>query len=247
MSKLNSSIKNVLSAIAFVAVTAVTFSGQAKAITIAGSSSGTWINPEAGPDNPYPVFSGVGTNIFQWGDPNGFETGSNELSFSGNSFSTTNDSLFKLGDLTYFNGTTLEGSQVDSVSLETTVSITVPSLLDQNFTSKLNIFTTLNTGDPQLDADSIFFPNSFSNPIFNLNGTQTKIEIVGFSKDGGTTTLSELRVLEGNRDQASIYAKFVTVPEPSYTGVHLLVFSSLGGAYVLKHKLRQKKLVANKD
>lgn len=245
MFQLNLSVRNVLSTIV-VTVTAVSWSAQAQAITIAGSSNGTWINPEAGAENPNPVFSGVGTNIFQWGDPDGFGTGSNELSFSGNSFSTSNDSLFKLGDLTYFNGITSIGTLINSVSLNTLINVTIPSLVEQNFTSKVKLSTTLNTGAPDLDADSIFFPNRFPSPTFNLDGTLTRLEIVGFSKDGGATTFSQLRVFEGKSDRASLYAKFVTVPEPSYTGLDMLAFSSLGGAYVLKRKLRRQKLVTNK-
>ncbi|MEH2327458.1 MAG: choice-of-anchor K domain-containing protein [Nostoc sp.] len=244
MFQLNLSVSNVLSTIV-VTVTAVSWSYQAQAITIAGSSSGTWINPEAGAENPNAVFSGFG-NVFQWGAPNGFGTGSNELSFSGNSFSTSNDSLVKLGDLTYFNGITLTGTLIDSVSLNTLISVTIPSLLDQNFTSKVKLSTTLNTGVLDLDADSIFLPNRFPSPTFNLDGTLTRLEIVGFSKDGGATTFSQLRVFEGKSDRASLYAKFVTIPEPSYTGLHMLAFSSLGGAYVLKRKLRRQKLVTNK-
>ncbi len=246
MLKLNSSVKNIISAIALVTVTAVSWSNQAQAVTINGVSSGTWINPEPG-FNSNPQFSGEGSNTFEWGQVNDFENDANQLKFSGNSFSTTNDSLFKLGDLTYFNGITFTETLVDNVSLNTSINLTSPNSLNQDFTFRLGIISTFNTDDAQESTDFVFFPSNFPNQTFDLNGTPTTLKIAGFSKDGGATIFSEFHVLENASDQAGLYGKFVNVPEPSYAGSEMLALVGLGGLYLLKRKLKLQKLVVNKN
>jgi hypothetical protein len=108
--------------VAVSALTALGFSSQAQALTFSGISSGAWGEPTPGGINTSPFYSGVGTNSFRWGDPDDFGTGPNQLTFSGDSFSTKIGSLFKIGDLTYFNGKVTPNTSVDFVPLNLHVS-----------------------------------------------------------------------------------------------------------------------------
>jgi len=68
---------------------------------VVGSATATFVNPQPGG-----VVTGVGTNAFTYGDPGGFGTGPNSLTFAGVGFSSAFETPFKVGTLTYFNGTT---------------------------------------------------------------------------------------------------------------------------------------------
>lgn len=65
MLKLNSFVAATLSTLALTTV-AIGLSGHAQAQTFVGNSSGTWGAPDPGTTSN-PVFSGVRTNTFTWG------------------------------------------------------------------------------------------------------------------------------------------------------------------------------------
>lgn len=182
-----------------------------------GNSSGTWGTPV--PSTPNIVFTGVGTNTFTSGVPAGFGTGPNSLNFIGNAFSTNFDTPFQIGNLTYFNGTTAIGTTPDSVPLNVLLAFTDPSGLNENFNFSFNLIDTPNVGTPDENADFVFPPNSFSSTSFNFDGQDYTLQLLGFSKDDGTTLVNEFRVRESETDTASLYARITvnprTTPEPS--------------------------------
>jgi hypothetical protein len=238
------------STLAVTAVTEFTLSAPVKAIAFSGVSDGVWGEPDRGSNN-ISTYTGVGTNFFTWGLPlpnePKFGTPANSFKFAGNAFKTGLDSLFKVGDLTYFNGTTPLGSNVDTVPLSLDVGFNTPAKTSEIFDFDFNLVSTQNTSDNPVDnADFAFITPKSKNRNFSCNGKQYILEISGFSQDGGLTNLKEFRVLEGSTATAAIYGKISLfapaqpverVPE-SGTIVGLFCL----GAYILVSRQKTKHI-----
>lgn len=241
--KLSSFLSTTLSTLAVATVTALGFSTQAQAITFSGnSSSTTWGIPTSGGINTTPVYSGVGTNSFTWGEalPNDpkFGTPANKLTFTGNSFSTNTNSLFNVGNLTYFNGSVPEGTNVDSVPLNLKLSLTSPQNLSQAFNFNFNLLNTPNdpANTPAQNADSVIIQNKVSDTRFTFDGNQYTLELAGFSQDGGKTTSSEFSVLEAETSTAGLYARITQVPTEKIPESGTIVGLSALGIYLISRR-----------
>ncbi len=225
------------------ALSLIGFSNQAKAFILSGSASGIWGEPTPGTINTEPVYTGVGTNAFTWGDPTLFENAfSNKLVFGGSYFSTHTGSLFKIGDLTYHNGTVLYGTSVESVPLKLSLSFDQPTEVDNNFVYEFSLQNTPNLSeDPKLNADSVFVANNNDKFSFIYGGDEYTLSFSGFSQDNGQTTFNELQVLEGDKTTAAIFAKidkvpeYTSVPEPGFP-----VALSLVGIYFISRRKAKK-------
>ncbi len=122
-----------------------------------------------------------------WGNGDGFGTGPNVMTFTGNpSFSTSAETPFSVGLLYYFNGTVADGTSLDSVGLDISVSFTVPSLGVKSFDFPLTITSTPNIdGDPVASADYITLPPASSTTFTVGPETYTlDLSFGDFSGDG---------------------------------------------------------------
>lgn len=166
-----------------------------------GASSGVFQNP-AGP--PGMVTLGENTSTILFGDGNGFGTGPSSLSFAGTGFSTPAEASFSLGSLTYFNGTTVAGTEMTSVNLNVQLSFTSPSGLTENFVYPLTITMTPNTGTAEQNADFVTLP-PFSSTVFTTGGTAYTLA-VGFGSftGGGFLSGNEFHVYEGSTAVAPV-------------------------------------------
>lgn len=222
------------------ATTGFGFSGQAHALTFSGISNGTWGEPTPGSLDINPLYTGVGSNTFIWGDgnvcPPGLNTpsgctitGSNELIVNGNSFSTDINSGFKIADLTYFNGTVLKGTSVEFVPLNLNVSFRSAVGISQVFDFNLRLVNTANEAtDPKINADFVFIDKNFSNRSFIFEGNKYTLELTGFNPDFRQKSIEGL---EGTTTKIAIYAKIETIPEPAtVAGISLL------GIYLISRK-----------
>ncbi|MEH1905548.1 MAG: choice-of-anchor K domain-containing protein [Nostoc sp.] len=222
------------------ATTGFGFSGQAHALTLSGISSATWGEPTPGSINTSPIYTGVGSNTFNWGDsdvcpsspntPSGCTiTGQNKLTFNGSSFSTDINSAFKIGDLTYFNGTVFEGTSVEFVPLNINVSFSPPTGISEVFDFKLHLVNTLNEPtNPEKSTDFVFIDTNLSNRSFTFEGNKYTLELTGFNPD---VNQIGIKALEGATTTTAIYAKIKTVPEPAtVAGLFLL------GIYLISRK-----------
>jgi hypothetical protein len=239
--KLTSVFTTALSTFAVATVTALSFSSPAQGLTFSGVLNATWGEPNSG-NNPNPVFRGVGTSTFIWGqEDEDFGTPPNRLSFMESPFETLTNELFKIGDLEYFNGSVLysidevvSDTTVKSVPLNLSLSLTNPLELNEVFGFNFELENTLNIGTPEENADSVIIVNNMSNRSFTFDGEKYTLELVGFSQDGGETNVNEFRVLEAESTTAALYGKISrvsptqTVPEPitiaglSLLGIYLL-------------------------
>ncbi|MDF5725953.1 MAG: choice-of-anchor K domain-containing protein [Rhizonema sp. PD37] len=240
--KLSSILTTTLYTFAVTTVTALGFSTQTQAITFSGNSSGRWGIPTSGGINTNPAYSGVGTNSFTWGealpdDPK-FGTPANKLTFTENSFSTNTNSSFEVGNLTYFNGTVPEGTNVDSVPLNLNLSLTNQNNLHQAFNFDFTLLNTPNdpANTPEQNADAVIIQNSVGDRRFTFDGNQYALELTGFSQDGGKTALSEFRVLEGATTTAGLYARITSVPPAKVPESGTIVGLSALGFYLISQR-----------
>ncbi len=146
--KLNLFFNKAVFPFAVAALSVIGFSSQAKATTFSGSVNSSWGIPTSGDINDDPIYTGVETDVFSWGDPTPFEGASaNQLVFKGSSFSTDTGSLFKIGDLTYRNGTVLLGTSVESVPLNISLSFDELPEIDEVFDYGFSLQNTPNLSD----------------------------------------------------------------------------------------------------
>lgn len=242
--KLSSLINKAFSIVTISTVVALGFCSQAKAIVFSGSSNGFWGKPDPG-INYDARYIGVGTNAFTWGLalPNNpdFGTKANSLTFQGTKFSSDFNSLFKIGYLTYFNGTVPLYTSVEKVPLKLQVSFQNPTTIKENFDFDFNLINVPNDPSKPINsidnADFVFIKPSKASRSFKYSGREYSLELTGFSQDKGLTSVPEFRVIEGATTTAEIYGRITyvppaeKVPEP---GV-IIGLSSLG-VYMLARK-----------
>lgn len=202
------------------------------AAPVSGSVTGTWVDPT--PSAAPIVTTGAGTPTFTWGHSTGV-TPPNSVAFDKGtgSFASVTETSFKVGRITYFNGTTDVGSTPDSVQLALTLNFADPALGPVTSDYTFNIVTTTNTADPDASADFLDLPTAFSTTSFLIGSTTYNVKLTGFENIVGDGFLASddlaLHVREGGTASADLFAEVTTqtaaVPEPQNMA---LMFAGLG-------------------
>ncbi|APW59675.1 choice-of-anchor K domain-containing protein [Paludisphaera borealis] len=190
------------------------------AAVVTGTDTGVFVNPV--PSSGVTV-TGVGTSHVTYGV--GSDSLPNSLTYAAvGSISSTTETPFKLGTLTYFNGTTVSNTTPDQISLQISLNLTQPGAVNQNFNFALNLVSTPNTSDPDASADYVYFPSSFSSTTFMSEGVTYTLRVLGFENVVGDGFLdsnsSQLHVREQGTASADLYGVVTTdtsgvVPEPA--------------------------------
>lgn len=150
--------------------------------TESGTSVGIFLDPT--PRCPPASCSGVGTNSFDWGEPSPDLFGSQgNLTFVGDSFSPSAGETFKLGTLTYHNGSTISATDVTGIKLDIPLNFDNTS---RNFTyhTSLGINNTLNVSPsyisiPEANADIVsFVGNTFPYTFHVLEGATASVDLM---------------------------------------------------------------------
>jgi hypothetical protein len=214
---------------------AATFSSFADPVT--GSTGGTWVNPTPGAA-PI-VTTGVGTPTLTWGDPSAGATGPNSVDFTPTSggFDTQTEQAFRVGTITYFNGTTTTGTTPDSIQLALQLDFTAPAIPSVLSYYTFDIVTTDNGGvDPDADADYLNLPTAFSTTSFLIGTTTYNVKLTGFANIHGdgflTSDALALHVREDSSASADLYAVVTTqtaaIPEPQNLALMLAGLGMMG-------------------
>jgi len=196
------------------------FQPGAQAVTFTGETSGNWGLPNT--ENPNAVVSlssedGGTNNRLTWGISEKPKK-NNYVQFDGMDFTTAPNSIFKLGELTYQNGSTFVDTNFDGdFPLHLELSLTLPFTSEQFFDFSFNIFNTPNTtGDPVLDGDRLRFSTAgMSSQTFNSEGIEYTLQLIGFSTDDGETIVNEFNSPESSIAEASLYGTITFVPPPA--------------------------------
>lgn len=151
--------------------------GSPEAQTGAGTSGGEFINPT--PTCPPATCSGLGTNSLFFGNP---DPGNppNGLAFTGRGFSVPVGVPFVLGLLQFQNSSTTNAIDAVDLRLHTTAIGGGDPIFTQTVTENLTLAQTINTGNPEADADFIFLtrhPEFGSFRVFE--GQVSSVEVLG--------------------------------------------------------------------
>jgi hypothetical protein len=195
----------------FLAVAVATFSLSAHALDVSGSATAIF-------DHPTPlntVYSGTGTNSFNWGT---VVTGNNNLSFAGSSFSAASGTPFKLGSFSYSNGTTLHGSNPASLDFTAFMNFNQPTIPAVAATFRLGLNGTANSHSPRASTDFVNFEQSSSSSQFIIDGVTYTVKIAGFGHVVGNGYLSadgkQFHVREGGQASVDLYGEVTPAPVP---------------------------------
>lgn len=198
---------------------------------VEGTTGSAFVNPVYEANGlPWGVF-GPGNISFQWGNPADFGVGANYLVFAGNPFQGFFETPFKVGTLTYFNGTTELGTAATAIDLRILLALTTPTAVSPYYDFGLGLITTPDTNGPI--PDYVLFPSSFgSGTDFVYNGNAYTLQLTGFqnaSAGGYFDTGGDLigfHVDEGAAATADLYGKLTVnrdnvVPEAGTLGLAL--------------------------
>jgi hypothetical protein len=223
-------MRNLVLAAVFTATATVAASPALAADAVNGTISASFTDPQPGSG----VSTGIGSDHVTWGTADtGYKV--NELSFqSSTPFSALLGEQFKVGSISYYNGTILNGTQLTGLTLNLGLNFANPAigLLSKSFA--LGLYSTPNIGSEDANADYVYLPSLQSINNFIVDGQAYQFELRGFDNVRGdgylNSSASEFHVREGQRATADVFGVLSAVPEPATWAMMLIGFALIGVA-----------------
>jgi Ca2+-binding RTX toxin-like protein len=221
--------------------TKVFFEGSTSGTFGSGGNKKTLGTPASGDSESYVRFDGRESDGNEFSDDQEFSRAKG--------ISTASDIPFSLGNLTYRNGITVGGSEPKGdFPLDVTLSLTNPVPSAQTFNFSFNLTTTVNTtGDPVKDGDILRFSDSgISQEIIKFPGSTGvsgyRLELVGFSADGGKTTLGRFNTPEQRLSDALLIGRIkpVSILEEAAEGTLEQIEGTTEAIKELPEKIKNK-------
>jgi hypothetical protein len=156
-----------------------TWGWTAKKATV-GTVSATFTNPAPG----NATVTGVGTANFTWGIG---QPDVSSLSFAGGAFDATPGVKFKIGTLTYHNGTTASGSVATSVEFDAALNFTNVPEKNEVIKTVFGLNNSENTDDPVASADTVSI-GSFGYTFNVQEGLTASVDVYATLSTGHTVS-----------------------------------------------------------
>lgn len=192
--------------------------GSASASAVAVSSFGAWSDPAPTSGACAPSVSNTGawggTSAARWG------CGSRQ---SGYDFTGISGIDYNFGD-TLNVGTfdhrnfPITGTSLRSIELGLNLNIGGSSYAMDNLLFRHEETTNIRPCAPgNVGAacdDFVSLPSGFQGSSIQIDGDYYVLDVLGFSQDGGQTTVDRFRTLEGQQNQADLFVRLVQVDGP---------------------------------
>ena len=226
----------------FSILSAVNISAAAAATNFSGTSSGSFGLPEIDLDrDPNPTFSvertAIGSTTFTLGQP-GESSRPSQLTFTQTSFTAIEDDPFSVGEISFFNGQTFDGTNVSGVPLNVELILDSVSRSPYQFQYQFNFDLTLNdAANYDGDADIVAIVDRTQTQPFNFEQKTYELALLGFSQDEGSTFAQSLSAFEDRVVTSTLFAQIelaainaannpaTDIPEPPLLAA-LLAFGS---------------------
>jgi hypothetical protein len=138
---------------------------------------------------------------------------SNTLEFQRvGSFTVAPDTDFKLGVISYNNGTVAGGTEASAIDLKLDMFLTKPTLRTGSASIHLTLWSSPNTKDAKESADYAQLENPKTNFTFAFDGVTYTLQLrfANVSVVEGWTDGTRLYVYEGSKGRADLIARFVS-------------------------------------
>jgi hypothetical protein len=137
----------------------------------------------------------------------------NSLNFQRIGFiSVPPDTDFKIGVVSYFNGTVMGSTEATSINLKLDMLLTKPSVRMGSATAHLSLWSSPNTKDPKASADYAQIDNPKTDFALVVDGVTYTLQLrfANVAAEQGWTDGTKLFVYEGSKGHADLIAKFVS-------------------------------------
>jgi hypothetical protein len=137
----------------------------------------------------------------------------NTLEFDRAAFiSVPPDTDFKIGGISYYNGTVTAGTEATSINLNLKLLLTNPSIMSGNATAHLSLWSSTNTNNAAQSADYIQVDNPKTDFAVTIDGVTYTLQLrfANIAAVEGWTDGTKLYVFEGSKGHADLIARFVS-------------------------------------
>ena len=185
-------------------------------IYFTGTAAGNFHSPLGDSRMLSSLAAGQKSPNFKWGDPATADKKQNELNFTGASFvRIAPNQEFKLGALTYYNGTTYSGTNATSIKVAIDLDLTTPGV-KETLAFTFNLLSTPNRGvSADADADYVYIPDVSTSFRTTIKGKQFELILrFGEHSANGFTTIDTFHAHEGKTLSGTIYGRLSEVSVP---------------------------------
>lgn len=181
-------------------------------LDLSGNTSGSFSNPVGSAKMVTNLASGESGNDFRWGIENGVKGAQSAMRFVGNTFASVADGeRFKVGTLTYYNGTIRSGTGADTVDLKIIMPLEFnETAYNPDFDFSFELINTVNNADLWASADFVRLADSRASRTIVFDGYEFEFRLeFGETTANGFSRFDEFHVLEDASASVTVYGTFV--------------------------------------
>jgi hypothetical protein len=182
--------------------------------TFAGNVVPEWTDMQGGPNLVKTINNQSADDVkATYGKPTVSGASPNTLNFQRtSSFLVPPDTDFKIGVVSYYNGTVSAGTEASSIDLTLKLGLTKPTLKNGSANVHLSLWSSTNTQNAKESADYAQLDNPKTDFALEVDGVTYTLQLrfANVSVVEGWTDGSKLYVYEGSKGHADLIARFVS-------------------------------------